>query len=280
MQRRNVAACWLFALFSLAACAHASGRAGLAWGPTSPVVNPWDSPPSGGCRGDAERDASGSGYIYPYSNVLIDTNRASSLKSDSFLSDANLVLPDSAEVVTQFSDPCAEVAVQEAKPPDNSPPGPETKNASAAAAGAKADETVDPQVVEEAKAGDMVAQYKLGYDYYLGKGVALDFTQAAIWWRKAADQGYADAQNNLGVLYNSGRGVPQSYAEAYFWQNLAAARANGAMQTQFAKNRDDSATKISFLERLRVQKRASKWATEHPVAPRSAEPKSKEAPQP
>jgi len=136
------------------------------------------------------------------------------------------------------------------------------------------DQVLDPRLIEQAKAGDPAAQYTLGYNYYLGRGVALDYVQAAIWWRKAADQGCPDAQNNLGVLYNSGKGVPQSYAEAYFWENLAAARASGPLQSQFAKNRDESASKLWFYERSKVQKRAAKWAAEHPVAPRSAEPKT------
>ena len=139
---------------------------------------------------------------------------------------------------------------------------------------AMVDHPIDPQVIEQAKAGDMVAQYKLGYYYYQGRGVALDYVQAAIWWKKAAEQGYPDAQNNLGVLYNSGKGVPQSYTEAYFWQNLAAARAGLSMQPQFAKNRDDSAAKLWLLSRLGVQRRAAKWAAEHPVQPRSNEPKT------
>jgi hypothetical protein len=146
----------------------------------------------------------------------------------------------------------------------------ESKNASATEAPASPDQVIDPQVIEKAKAGDEVAQYKLGYDYYLGHGIAQDYAQAAIWWKKAAEQGYPDAQNNLGVLYNSGRGVPQSYSEAYFWQNLAAARANGPRQAQFAKNRDESGGKLSVWERQRVQKRASKWAAEHPISPQPA----------
>jgi hypothetical protein len=131
---------------------------------------------------------------------------------------------------------------------------------------------IDPRVIEQAKAGDQVAQYKLGYDYFLGRGVPIDYVQAAIWWRKAADQGYPQAQNNLGVLYNAGKGVPQSYAEAYFWQNLAAARANGEMQDLFAKNRDESASRLWLLSRLKVQQRAAKWAADHPVPPRAHEP--------
>ena len=131
---------------------------------------------------------------------------------------------------------------------------------------------VDVDVIEQAKAGDARAQYKLGYDYYLGHGIAQDYAQAAIWWKKSADQGFPEAQNNLGVLYNSGKGVPQSYSEAYFWQNLAAARANGDLQVQFAKNRDESAGRLWLFERLRVQKRAAKWANAHPVPARSHEP--------
>jgi len=171
---------------------------------------------------------------------------------------------------------------QPVSPPETTPapattPEEETKAsipaATALSSSAATEHIIDPRVIEQAKAGDPVAQYKLGYNYYLGRGVALDYVQAAIWWRKAADQGCPDAQNNLGVLYNSGKGVPQSYAEAYFWENLAAARASGPLQSQFAKNRDESASKLWFYERSKVQKRAEKWAADHPVAPRSAEPK-------
>jgi TPR repeat protein len=141
------------------------------------------------------------------------------------------------------------------------------------ATAAAADQAIDPQVIEQAKAGDPIAQYKLGYDYFLGRGVPLDYVQAAIWWRKAADQGYPQAQNNLGVLYNAGKGVPQSYAEAYFWENLAAARASGSQQAQFAKNRDESGSKLWFITRNRIQQRAQKWAADHPVPARSQEPR-------
>ena len=154
--------------------------------------------------------------------------------------------------------------------------GPDTGHGPSAAvssaAAAAIDQQVDPTVIEQAKAGDMIAQYKLGYDYYRGRGVALDYVQAAVWWKKSADQGYPQAQNNLGVLYNAGKGVPQSYAEAYFWENLAAARASGSQQTQFAKNRDESASRLWFYERSRMQRKAAKWAAEHPVAPRAQEP--------
>jgi hypothetical protein len=50
--------------------------------------------------------------------------------------------------------------------------------------------------------------------YDQGHGVPQDYAQAAIWYRKAAEQGLALAQSNLGVLYEEGRGVPKDYAQA------------------------------------------------------------------
>lgn len=161
---------------------------------------------------------------------------------------------------------------QEPKSTPASPPEQDSKAANLPRASSLSAQPVDTDLIEQAKAGDPKAQYTLGYDYYNGKGIAQDFAQAAVWWRKSADQGYAYAQNNLGVLYNLGKGVPQSFSEAYFWQNLAAAGANGEWQEKFAQNRDESAGRLSAWERLRVQKRAAKWANAHPVQPRSHEP--------
>ncbi len=41
--------------------------------------------------------------------------------------------------------------------------------------------------------------------------------QAAQWYRKAAEQGNANAHGTLAVLYSVGQGVPQDYADAYRW---------------------------------------------------------------
>ncbi len=161
---------------------------------------------------------------------------------------------------------------EDTKPAAATPAEQDSKFANIPATPSPSIPVIDVDLIEQAKAGDAKAQYKLGYDYYNGRGIAQDYAQAAVWWKKSADQGFAYAQNNLGVLYNSGKGVPQSYSEAYFWQNLAAAGANGEMQMQFAKNRDESAARLGYFERLRVQKRASKWANAHPVPPRSHEP--------
>jgi len=44
------------------------------------------------------------------------------------------------------------------------------------------------------------AQCNLGLRYDNGQGVKQDYTEAARWYRKAAEQGYALAQFNLGNM--------------------------------------------------------------------------------
>ena len=46
--------------------------------------------------------------------------------------------------------------------------------------------------------------------YDRGDGVPQDFAEAMKWYRRAADQGYANAQSNLAIMYNNGHGVPQT----------------------------------------------------------------------
>jgi len=53
-----------------------------------------------------------------------------------------------------------------------------------------------------ANQGDDVAQFDLGLLYNKGWGVPRDYVQAVRWYRRAADQGNADAQYNLGQSGN------------------------------------------------------------------------------
>jgi TPR repeat protein len=73
---------------------------------------------------------------------------------------------------------------------------------------------VDPSLME--------AQYNLGNMYYKGKGVQQDFKQAAAWYQKAAEQGFAEAQINLGYMYDEGKGVQQDFKQAAAWYQKAA----------------------------------------------------------
>lgn len=74
----------------------------------------------------------------------------------------------------------------------------------------------------KAENGDAKAQFDVGFSYFVGKGVAQDFTNAAMWYRKAAEQGNADAEQGLATMYEFGFGVPKDLekAESLFWQAL------------------------------------------------------------
>jgi hypothetical protein len=57
-----------------------------------------------------------------------------------------------------------------------------------------------------------------------------DDAEAAIWFRKAAEQGHADAQFSLGIMYEKGEGVRQDFAEALTWYGKAAKQGNEKAQ--------------------------------------------------
>jgi hypothetical protein len=70
-------------------------------------------------------------------------------------------------------------------------------------------------------------QFPLGAAYYRGDGVAeRDYTQAAFWYRNAAEQGHAGAANNLAICYKRGQGVPQDLEKAADWFRKAAEQGN------------------------------------------------------
>jgi TPR repeat protein len=81
-----------------------------------------------------------------------------------------------------------------------------------------------------AEQGNADAQFNLGYLYDKGQGVPQDYAQAAAWYRKAAEQGFAPAQFNLGVLYHDGHGVPQDYMQVATWFRKAAKQGDALAQ--------------------------------------------------
>jgi hypothetical protein len=54
-------------------------------------------------------------------------------------------------------------------------------------------------------------------------------------YRKAADQGNADAQFCLAVMYNEGRGVPHDPGQAVSWYRRAAEQGNKPSKAVLAK---------------------------------------------
>lgn len=116
---------------------------------------------------------------------------------------------------------------------------------------AKLDAAQLKDIQKRAEAGDMQAEFDLGYIYVRGNGVKpllgpqpddekyagewritphlpqgvmldQDFSKGEMWYRRAANQGGIEAQYNLGLMYLYGRGIRQDKEEAYYWFSLAA----------------------------------------------------------
>ena len=66
------------------------------------------------------------------------------------------------------------------------------------------------------------AQTVLGLMHAFGEGVPHSYAEAAYWYRRAAEQGYAPAQYNLAELYSVGYGVPRDIEHALRWMDRAA----------------------------------------------------------
>ena len=84
-----------------------------------------------------------------------------------------------------------------------------------------------------AESGDARAQYDLGA-LYSDPSPAQNVPQAAVWYHKAADQGYAPAQAILGGMYAIGGGVSPDATQAAFWFRKAADQNDAEGQTGLA----------------------------------------------
>ena len=69
----------------------------------------------------------------------------------------------------------------------------------------KADQKPIEEVTANAQAGDAESEVELGLRYDKGEGVVKDHAEAAKWYRKAAEQNYAEAQLQFGHRLLQGR---------------------------------------------------------------------------
>jgi TPR repeat protein len=83
----------------------------------------------------------------------------------------------------------------------------------------------------------------------------VNYSEAANWFGRAADQGDADAQKNLGFMFLYGRGVGRDYVRAHMWFSLAASEANNA--AAFARHL--VAAKMTPAEVAEAEKLVREW---------------------
>jgi uncharacterized protein len=111
-----------------------------------------------------------------------------------------------------------------------------------------------------AEQGDPAAQSYLGFMFETGRGVPRNYTEAAMWYRRAAEQGDSLAQYSLGLLYDKGFGVPRDIVEAGKWLNLSAAAASPRAREARVRIRDAVTTKMTRGEIAQARLRALEWA--------------------
>ena len=83
-----------------------------------------------------------------------------------------------------------------------------------------------------AEQGHAEAQWNLGLAYADGKGILKDDAEAVKWIHRAAEQEDIYAQTDLGWMYQNGDCVPQDYAEAAKWYRRAAEQGHASAQTR------------------------------------------------
>ena len=79
------------------------------------------------------------------------------------------------------------------------------------------------------------AQFGLGVCYDWGKSVVKNSNEAVKWYRKAADQGHTNAQWNLGVSYEYGDGADQDWQAAAMWYQKVAEQGDAKAQMKMAR---------------------------------------------
>ena len=126
-----------------------------------------------------------------------------------------------------------------------------------------------PQLRELAGRNDPAAENALGLLYARGdekQGIRRDESEAARWFKKAAEHGSVPAQSKLGSLYWGGRGIAKDDNQAYFWTVLA--RANGDDASKVLA--PFIAARLSPAQRAAIQQQAEQWLQQHQSSTKAA----------
>jgi peptidoglycan hydrolase-like protein with peptidoglycan-binding domain len=119
-----------------------------------------------------------------------------------------------------------------------------------------------------AEKGDARAQNQVGVMFHKGLVPAPGVTRgqparanAFVWYRRAAEQGYASALYNLGQFYEAGIVVPRDHLLAYMLYELAAAGGGD----YFVEARDELGRKMTAGQISRARQLAQAWRPGQPL---------------
>jgi len=120
---------------------------------------------------------------------------------------------------------------------------------------------------EKAVQGDSEAQCMLGRYYEKGVEVRADYDEAAAWYLRAAEQGYAAAQWNLGLYHYK----KKNYNQATKWFTLAAEQEQDKTiqekaieKLKYIKKKADKPNKADYqaaLKEIKSYRKAAKKGT-------------------
>src|SRR5574337_826770 len=112
----------------------------------------------------------------------------------------------------------------------------------------------------QAERGDKVAETYVGEIFEKGLGSTPDYQAAALWYRKAALQGYTRAMINLGFLYEKGLGGEKDPVAALNWYRRASGLGESIrLDAAAAPDRDAELNALrSELDSLRQQLQCAK----------------------
>ena len=117
-----------------------------------------------------------------------------------------------------------------------------------------------PPLRERAAGGDPEAQFTLGKNYEAGRGgLKKDYSEAANWYRKSAEQGNVYAQASLGILYRAGRGVPQDNLQAEKWFMIATDHSPAGDRDTIVEMRDSVAAHLTPAQLAEATRLAHEW---------------------
>jgi TPR repeat protein len=83
---------------------------------------------------------------------------------------------------------------------------------------------------------ELAADFTKGAQYERGSGVTLDYGQALVWYRKAAEGGHPPAEYAIGLMTAVGHGIARDEKAANDWFRRAADHGFAEAQVTFAGN--------------------------------------------
>ena len=124
-----------------------------------------------------------------------------------------------------------------------------------------------------AEAGDALSQSQVGFMYYNGLGVAVDYKLARAWLEKAAAQDDPDAVGHLGTMYCDGKSVAPSWRRAREYYQRAIALGNPqAVENMQDLTRAIAAVMSSGKPPSTTPTRLAELPTSFPISCRSSPP--------